>query len=123
MTREALKEPKLDVASSNDYISKMYTIKPLPEFDAWIESLKDRQTQFRLLRRLEKAQRGLLGDVAALGDSIFEMREFFGPGWRMYYFQHKDTIIVMLGGGDKSSQSSDIAKAKTLAANLKEINT
>ena len=40
----------------------------------------------------------------------------------MYYFQHKDTIIVMLGGGDKSSQSSDIAKAKALAANLKEIN-
>jgi putative addiction module killer protein len=48
------------------------------------------------------------------------MREFFGPGWRMYYVQRKNTIIVMLGGGDKSSQNEDITKAKALAANLKE---
>lgn len=99
----------------------MFTIKTLPEFDAWLESLQDRKTQFRLLRRLEKSQRGLLGDVTAVGDSVFEMREFFGPGWRMYYVQHKGTLIVMLGGGDKSSQHSDITKAKALAAKLKEI--
>ena len=86
-----------------------------------MDSLKDRQTTFRLLRRLEKAQRGLLGDTARVGDGIFEMREFFGPGWRMYYFQYNDIIIVMLGGGDKSSQSSDIAKAKNLANNFSEI--
>ena len=82
--------------------------------------MRDRQTRFRLLRRLEKAQRGLLGDVATVGDDVFEMREFFGPGWRMYYVQQGQVLIVMLGGGDKSNQASDIAEAKALAATLTE---
>ena len=98
----------------------MYTIKRMPEFDAWIGSLRDRQTSLRLLRRLEKAQRGLLGDVAPVGDGVSEMREFFGPGWRMYYVQRDDVLIVMLGGGDKSTQATDIATAKALAATLEE---
>jgi putative addiction module killer protein len=110
-----------DNMSSTEYNTTLFKIKSLPEFNAWLEGLKDRQTQFRLLRRLEKAQRGLLGDVAPVGDGVHEMREFFGPGWRMYYIQHNDTIVVMLGGGDKSTQKSDIAKAKVLAVNLKEI--
>ncbi len=70
--------------------------------------------------RLEKAQRGLLGDVAVVGDGVFEMRELFGPGWRMDDIQRGTRLIVMLGGGDKSSQAADIAAAKTLAANLGE---
>jgi len=96
----------------------MYTVKHLPEFDGWLNSLRDRPTRFRLLRRLEKAQRGLLGDVASVGDGVFEMREFFGPGWRMYYVQRGEVLIVMLGGGDKSSQVADIANAKALAVTL-----
>ena len=52
------------------------------------------------------------------GEGVFEMREFFGPGWRMYYVQHGTVLIVMLGGGDKSSQANDIAKAQNLASNL-----
>ncbi|RWX52295.1 putative addiction module killer protein [Candidatus Electrothrix marina] len=55
-----------------------------------------------------------------MGDGIFEMREFFGPGWRMYYAKKGDTLIIMLGGGDKSSQQVDIAKAKRLYAKLEE---
>lgn len=98
----------------------MYTVKYLAEFDGWLHSLKDRSTRFRLLRRLEKAQRGLLGDVVPVGDGVFEMREFFGPGWRMYYVQRGEVLIVMLGGGDKSSQVADIANAKALAATLIE---
>ena len=98
----------------------MLTIRRMPEFDAWFESLRDRPTRLRLLRRLEKAQRGLLGDVAPVGDGVFEMREFFGPGWRMYYVQQGDMLIVMLGGGDKSSQKADIAAARVLAASLAE---
>jgi putative addiction module killer protein len=61
-----------------------------------------------------------LGDVAPVGDNVFEMREFFGSGWRMYFVQHEDTLIVMLGGGDKFTQSKDINKAKRLAKSLKE---
>ena len=98
----------------------MFTIKRMPEFDAWFGRLRDRPTRLRLLRRLEKAQRGLLGDVAPVGDGVFEMREFFGPGWRMYYLQRGERLIVLLGGGDKSSQKADIAAAKALAASLAE---
>jgi len=98
----------------------MFTVKMAPEFDAWLNGLKDRMTRLRLARRLDKVQRGNLGDVRYLGDDIYEMREFFGPGWRMYYTRRSKTIIVMLGGGDKSSQASDIAKAKQIVARLEE---
>ena len=89
-------------------------------FDDWLNSLKDSRTRIRLARRLERASRGNLGDVASVGDHVFEMREFFGPGWRMYYIQYGKTLIVMLGDGDKSTQSKDINKAKRLAKSLEE---
>lgn len=63
---------------------------------------------------------GNLGDVKPVGDGVFEMREHFGAGWRMYYVLRGDVLIVMLGGGDKSTQSVDIAKAIKLAATYEE---
>lgn len=98
----------------------MYTIKRMPEFDEWLASLRDGMTRIRLARRLEKVQRGLLGDVAPVGESVSEMREFFGPGWRMYYVEREGMLIVMLGGGDKSTQSGDIARAIALSRTLTE---
>ena len=98
----------------------MYSIKLIPEFSAWLDGLKDRVTHLRLARRLDKAQRGSLGDVRSVGEGVFEMREHFGSGWRMYYIQRGQTLIVMLGGGDKSTQSADIAKAVKLAARIEE---
>ena len=96
----------------------MYTIKRTPQFDAWLKSLRDGMTRIRLVRRLERAQRGALGDVKPVGEGVFEMREFFGPGWRMYYVQRGGVLIVMLGGGDKSTQQDDITAAQALAATL-----
>lgn len=93
----------------------MYTIKRTPEFDDWLGGIKDGLTRIRLAKRLDKAQRGLLGDVAPVGEGVSEMREFFGPGWRMYYLQQGDVLIVMLGGGDKASQQVDIAAAIALS--------
>jgi len=61
-----------------------------------------------------------LGDVKPVGEGVNEMREDFGPGWRMYYIQRGTTLIVMLGGGDKSTQKVDIAKAIALAATLED---
>ena len=98
----------------------MYTIKWSTEFERWINRFRDRPTRIRLMRRLEKAQRGLLGDVSSVGEGVYEMREFFGPGWRMYFLKHGEQLIVMLGGGDKNSQSEDIKAAKRLAAKIKE---
>lgn len=98
----------------------MFTVKPLPEFSDWLESLKDNMTRIRLARRLDKVMRGNLGDVDSVGEGVFEMREHFGPGWRMYYIRREQVLIVMLGGGDKSTQSADIASAKILAATIEE---
>lgn len=98
----------------------MFTIKRTDEFAAWLGGLKDGLTKRRLARRLERAQHGNLGDVKPVGEGVFEMREFFGSGWRMYYVQRGDVLIVMLGGGDKASQSADIKKAVALAATLEE---
>lgn len=94
----------------------MYTIKHTDEFDEWLCGIQDAVTRIRLGRRLEKAQSGNLGDVKPVGHGIFEMREHFGPGWRMYYTQRGRVLIVMLGGGDKSTQKADVACAIALAA-------
>jgi putative addiction module killer protein len=98
----------------------MFTIKRTAEFDAWFAGIRDNVTKQRLVARLRKAQLGNLGDVKALGASVYEMREHFGPGWRLYYLKRGAVLIVMLGGGSKSTQVSDIAKAMNLAALIEE---
>lgn len=98
----------------------MLSVKLHPEFRLWLDGLKDRQVRIRLARRLDKAQRGILGDVKSVGEGVFEMREHFGPGWRMHFTRRGDTLIVMLGGGDKSTQAADIAQAIRLMATIEE---
>ena len=95
-----------------------YTVKRLDEFSNWLKGLKDGLTRQRLIKRLRKAQIGNLGDVESVGEGVFEMREHFGPGWRMYYSHRGEILIVMLGGGDKSTQQSDIRRAIALAKSL-----
>jgi putative addiction module killer protein len=98
----------------------MFTVKRTPQFDSWFATIEDGLTQRRLLVRLRKVQLGNLGDVKPVGEGVFEMREHFAGGVRMYYLRRKNIIIVMLGGGDKSSQDRDIARAKLLAATLED---
>ena len=85
-----------------------YTVKRLEEFSDWLKGLKDGLTRQRLNKRLRKVQLGNLGDVGPVGENVCEMREHFGPGWRMYYVQRGDALIVMLGGGDKSTQQATL---------------
>lgn len=89
-------------------------------FNEWLYSFKDVTTIVRLERRLDKVSRGLFGDIKPVGDGVYEMREHFGAGYRMYYVRRGDTIVVMLGGGDKSSQSKDIERAQTLAKTIED---
>ena len=89
-------------------------------FRNWLRGLPDRMTRLRLTKRLRKAELGLLGDVKPVGDGIFEMREDFGSGWHMYYIKRGDAMILMLGGGDKSTQAKDIKAAKDLAETLED---
>ena len=84
----------------------------------WLGQMKDRVTQTRLKVRLRKAMLGNLGDVKPVGEGVFEMREFFGPGWRMYYLEKAGAMVFMLGGGEKSSQASDIQRAIKMSKEL-----
>lgn len=97
-----------------------YTVRRLEAFSDWLKGLKDGLVRQRLIKRLRKVQLGNLGDVEAVGEGVYEMREHFGPGWRMYYVLRGDTLIVMLGGGDKSTQQADITRAIKLARSLED---
>jgi putative addiction module killer protein len=98
----------------------MYTVYRTQEFAAWLDGIRDRTTRIRLTRRLDRAMQGNLGDTQPVGAGVFEMREHFGAGWRMYYVQRGARLTVMLGGGDKSTQTTDISKAIKLAATLED---
>ena len=98
----------------------MYEIRKTVQFDSWLKGIKDSVAQKRLLVRLRKASLGNLGDIRAVGADIWEMRELFGAGWRMYFIIVGKVIIVMLGGGTKASQSTDIKLAKKLLEDLED---
>jgi putative addiction module killer protein len=87
----------------------MYSIKRTDEFADWLDGLKDRMTRVRLNRRLDRALLGSLGDVKPVG-----------AGWRMYYVQRGEVLIVMIGGGEKSTQTGDIARAIKFASTMED---
>ena len=81
-------------------------------FNDWLKSLRDAQARRRILVRLLRVESGNYGDCRLLKEGVFELRFFFGPGYRVYFGEVEDTIVVLLCGGDKSSQLQDVAKAK-----------
>jgi len=96
----------------------MYSVRTLPEFDAWLRGFADKTVQRRLVVRLRKAALGNLGDVKSVGHGISEMREHFGADWRMYFVMRDGQLVVKLGGGAKSSQARDIATARQRAQRI-----
>lgn len=80
--------------------------------------LKDRTVKVRIADRLERVELGNLGDYKALGDGLYEFRIAYGPGYRLYFSRQGDTIVVLLAGGDKSSQTRDIGKAREILKGL-----
>lgn len=85
---------------------------------AWFARLRDRQAKIRIDIRIRRLTLGNAGDVKPVGDGISELRIDCGPGCRLYYMQHGNEFIVLLAGGDKSTQDRDIREAKALARNL-----
>ncbi|MFL6193557.1 MAG: type II toxin-antitoxin system RelE/ParE family toxin [Thermoanaerobaculia bacterium] len=96
----------------------MYTLRQTEEFRIWLDGLRDFRAQVRIAARLRLVEAGNLGDWKSLGDEVSEMRVDVGPGYRLYFTRRGNTIIVMLAGGDKSTQSRDIKRAKRI---LKEL--
>jgi putative addiction module killer protein len=84
-------------------------------FDRWLRKLNDRRAVARVLVRIDRLATGNAGDVRPVGEGISELRIDYGPGYRVYFLQQGDVVIVLLVGGDKSTQSSDITQAKHLA--------
>jgi putative addiction module killer protein len=98
----------------------MYTIQKTDSFDHWLNQLRDQVALARIIQRLKMLEAGHWGDRKYLGSGISELRIHFSGGYRLYYFQSGHDIIVLLCGGIKSSQKSDIAKATLLAKTVRE---
>jgi putative addiction module killer protein len=95
-----------------------YEIEKTDVFDKWLKKLRDRQAVLAIAKRLDRAILGNFGDVAPVGDGISEMRIFIGKGYRLYYEIRDHRIIVLLCGGDKTTQKKDIARAKNMAKTI-----
>jgi putative addiction module killer protein len=100
------------------YSIEVYEVRSTDVFDSWLESLKDWKARARILARLDAAQLGNLGDVKVVGGGIREMRVHVGAGYRIYFVQRGKVLLLLLCGGDKSTQTRDIAKAQRLLADL-----
>lgn len=95
-------------------------IVALPSFGKWLRGLRDRQARLRIEDRLLRIAEGNFGDHKSVGDGVSELRFAFGPGYRVYYTQRGDVVVILLCGGDKGSQTKDIQRAKELAAEIGE---
>ncbi len=95
----------------------MLEIRQTPEFRDWLDGLKDSRATERIAQRIVRLQAGLFGD-AKFFDGIGELRVDHGPGYRVYFVQRGKVVVILLWGGDKSSQGRDIQKAKELARDL-----
>jgi len=84
----------------------------------WLDSLRDIQARARVLARVERLVAGNPGDVKPVGEGVSEMRIDYGPGYRVYYTMRGRTLIILLAGGDKRTQTADIKTALRLARNL-----
>ncbi|HEY8037787.1 MAG TPA: type II toxin-antitoxin system RelE/ParE family toxin [Methylobacter sp.] len=98
----------------------MHTILTTDVFDLWFEQLRDNQAKARIKARLRRAEDGNFGDVKPVAKGISEMRIHYGPGYRLYFMQNGFEIVLLLAGGDKSTQANDIQTALALARKLKE---
>ena len=85
------------------------------QFRDWLDGLRDRKARLRIDDRLRRLANGNAGDTKSVGDGVQELRLHFGPGYRVYCQWRDGVLIILLCGGDKSSQARDIAKAKELA--------
>lgn len=97
------------------YIRHVVEVVRTDEFDMWLEKLMDLRGKARVIRSLDRLAAGNPGDVRPIGKGLSELRIDAGPGYRVYYLQDADRVILLLCGGDKSTQSHDIARAHTLA--------
>lgn len=96
----------------------MFEIRTTWVFAKWLDGLRDVRARARVLVRVERLADGNPGDVKPVGEGVSEMRIDYGPGYRVYFIQRGEEVIVLLAGGDKRTQEADIQRALRLARNL-----
>lgn len=94
----------------------MIEVEHSERYDTWLSTLRDRNAAAIVTARVERIRRGLLGDVRSVGSGVSELRIAYGPGYRVYFTYRGKSLILLLCGGDKATQSSDIKTAKAMAA-------
>lgn len=97
-----------------------YKIKTTNIFDEWFATIKDKANRTRILKRFDIIQLGNFGKHESVGANLFELKFLFGPGFRIYYTIKGNLIVILLCGGDKSTQKRDIDKAKIIQNELEE---
>lgn len=98
----------------------MFAIYTTDAFDTWFSGLRDRGAKTRIHARIDRAEDGNFGDCEPVGEGVSEMRIHYGPGYRVYFIMRGVEIVVLLAGGNKSTQAKDIKAALRLARELKE---
>ncbi len=98
----------------------MIEVRQTDEYEKWFDSLRDRQAKARVDIRVRRLSLGNPGDAKPVGEGVSELRIDYGPGYRVYFVQRADVLIVLLAGGDKRTQDQDIRLAKQLARELQE---
>lgn len=99
-----------------------YNIQTTDVFSLWFGKLKDKTVKRKILARLARVENGNFGDYKQLSNNLFELRFFFGSGFRVYYTIAQGQLVLLLTGGDKSAQAQDIKKAKQLLIALESNN-
>ena len=99
----------------------MFTVKETTNYAKWIDGLKDKTAQIRIVARIKRLAEGNPGDAKLLSGGIYELRINYAKGYRVYYIHRGDQIIILLAGGDKTSQNKDIVTARRLAKEYKEV--
>ncbi len=98
----------------------MIEVRKTEIFTKWFEGLKDRRAKARIQARIDRVEMGNFGDVAPVGEGISELRIFYGQGYRVYFIQRGSFVVILLSGGNKSTQASNIARAKEIAKQLED---
>lgn len=109
--------PDIDPNSNVRYKGQRHALEQTKLFADWLAGLRDTAGRARIIKRLVRLADGQFGDVKPVGGGVYELRMFFGPGYRVYFMKNGDLVILLLAGGDKNSQSRDIERAKQIARN------
>ena len=98
----------------------MIEVRKTDVFAKWFNGLRDKRAKARIQARIDRLESGHFGDVAPVGEGVSELRIFYGPGYRVYFVKQGLAVVILISGGDKSTQNSDIIKAKELSRQLED---